>query len=63
MLERDIMSQPKAGTGPLGLIMVDLGEQKRQVLHIAQTKVLPKHSEMLEKLAFDGVYVNDPQVH
>lgn len=56
------MCQIEAGKGPLGLIMIDLEQKKRQVCSIDETKSLPKHKDMLKKLGFDGVYVDDPEV-
>lgn len=63
VLEQDIMCQLEAGKGPLGLIMIDLEQKKREVCKIDKEKPLPKHKDMLKKLGFDGVYVNDPEVN
>lgn len=56
------MTQLEAGAGPLGLMTVDLSQRKREICSIEQGKV-PNHKEMLDKLASDGVYVNDPEVN
>lgn len=62
VLEQQVMTQLEAGAGPLGLMMVDLSQRKREICSIEQGKV-PNHKEMLDKLASDGVYVNDPEVN
>jgi hypothetical protein len=52
----------EAGGGPLGLIMIDLEQKKRDVCKIPAETIIPKHSDMLRKLQNDGVYVDDPEV-
>ena len=61
VLEQQHMTQLEAGAGPLGLMMVDLSERKKEICSLE--KDVPKHKEMLEKLAADGVYVDDPEVN
>jgi hypothetical protein len=54
------MGKLEAGAGPLGNMMIDLEDKKREV---CQIDALPKHKDMLSKLAQDGFYVEDPEVN
>ena len=48
VLERDIIRPLEAGAGPLGLIMIDLEQKKRDVCKIQAETLIPKHSDMLK---------------
>jgi hypothetical protein len=61
-LEQQHMTTLEAGGGPLGMMMIDLSERKREICAIDEGKV-PKHKEMLSKLKADGIYVDDPEVN
>lgn len=60
VLERKIMGTLEAGGGPLGIMMVDLEPKKKEVCGLKEETTLPKHMDMLKKLAIDGVYADDP---
>jgi hypothetical protein len=48
VLERDIIRPFEAGAGPLGLIMIDIEQKKRDVCKIQAETLIPKHSDMLK---------------
>ena len=52
-----------AGGGICGNNPVDLSELKRSVCNIKADKYLPQNSDLLEDLDYDGIYVDDPEVH
>jgi len=57
------MTHLEAGSGPFGTMMIDLEPRKKEVCGLKAETTLPKHKDMLKKLQFDGVYVDDPEVN
>lgn len=57
------MKKLEAGSGPLGLGRINLEQQKREVCNLQYERPVDGSKNMLHKLAMDGIYVDDPEVH
>ena len=61
-MESEIMQKPQVGTGLLGTTRIDLEQKKREVCKLQYQKPI-QNTDMLHKLAMDGIYTDDPEVH
>ena len=57
------MQKPDVGGGLLGTRRINLEQKKREVCKLTYQKPLDSSNDMLHKLALDGVYIDDPEVH